>query len=139
MHFSLVKWIVRVPLEIQLTGKYVKHYQYKISNGMQEKDKKIDWDIKENKQLVEAFLSLKNQGEMERFLRDLMTEGEIREFASRLEAARLLSRDMQYKGIIEKTGLSSTTIARIAKWLKGPEGGYRLTLARICNHHRNSS
>jgi TrpR-related protein YerC/YecD len=100
--------------------------------------KEIDWSKKENKQLIEAVLALKNADETERFLRDLMTEGEIKEFANRLEAAFLLSKDVQYNAIIESTGLSSTTIARIAKWLKGSLGGYRLILPRL-NHHHNSS
>jgi len=93
--------------------------------------KKVDWNIKENKQLIEAVLALKNADETKRFLRDLMTEYEIEEFANRLEAARLLSKDVKYNAIIERTGLSSTTIARIAKWLNGSLGGYRLILDRL--------
>lgn len=100
---------------------------------------KIDWNTKINKQLVEAILTLKNTDEARRFLRDLMTEYEIQEFASRLEAASLLAKDAQYSTIIENTGLSSTTIARIAKWLNGSLGGYRLILSRLSNHHHNSS
>ena len=92
---------------------------------------KIDWNAKKNKQLVQAILALKNAEEAKLFLRDLMTEGEIKEFANRLEAASLLSKDVQYCAIIESTGLSSTTIARISKWLKGSLGGYRLILNRI--------
>src|SRR3989338_11213379 len=95
----------------------------------------MNWNTKENKQLVEGILAIKNADEAKRFLRDLMTEAEIKEFANRLEAASLLSRDVQYNAIIENTGLSSATIARIAKWLKGSLGGYRLVLSRISNHH----
>ena len=93
----------------------------------------INWNIKENKQLIAAVLSLKNVDETKRFLRDLMTEAEIKEFANRLETASLLSKDVQYNAISESTGLSSTTIARIAKWLKGSLGGYRLILSRMSN------
>ena len=92
---------------------------------------KIDWNTKINKQLIEAILALKNADEAKLFLRDLMTESEIEEFANRLEAASLLSKDVQYNAISESTGLSSTTIARISKWLKGSLGGYRLVLSRI--------
>mgnify|MGYP001616201342 CR=1 FL=1 len=98
----------------------------------------IDWNTKQNRQLVEAILTLKNAEEAELFIRDLMTEKEINEFASRLEDASLLSQDVQYNTISEDTGLSSTTIARIAKWLKGSLGGYRLVLSRISNHHTPS-
>ena len=93
----------------------------------------ITWNTKKNKQLIEALLALENADETKRFLRDLMTVGEINEFANRLEAARLLSKDVQYNTIIENTGLSSTTIARISKWLKGSLGGYRIILNRIAN------
>jgi len=96
----------------------------------------VNWKTKESMQLVEALLSLKNPEESRLFLRDLMTKGEIEEFARRLEAARLLSKDTQYSAIIEKTGLSSTTVARISKWLKGSLGGYKLVLNRM--HHTNS-
>jgi len=99
--------------------------------------REINWADKKNMQLIDAILTLKNSDETKRFLRDLMTEVEIKEFANRLEAARLLTRDTQYGAIIEKTGLSSTTIARISKWLKGPLGGYRLVLNKL--HHGNSS
>lgn len=102
----------------------------------------VNWSNKLNKQLAGAFLALKSTDETERFLRDLLTKDEIEEFAARLEAARLLSRDVQYNAITESTGLSSTTIARIAKWLRGSLGGYRIILARLSNtssHHHNSS
>ena len=82
---------------------------------IQEIGPKMDWNDKKNKQFVEAILTLKNADEAKLFLRDLMTESEIKEFANRLEAASLLSKDVQYNAIIEDTGLSSATIARIAK------------------------
>ncbi len=103
------------------------------------KNTKFDWNTKKNQQLLRAILSLDNNTEAQNFLRDLMTEKEIWEFSNRLEAATLLSKDVQYNAIIEDTGLSSTTIARIAKWLKGPLGGYRLILSRLNKHHNNSS
>ncbi|OGI62852.1 hypothetical protein A2643_03780 [Candidatus Nomurabacteria bacterium RIFCSPHIGHO2_01_FULL_39_220] len=96
-----------------------------------------DWYTKENKQLVAGILALQNENEAKRFLRDLMTPIEIKEFSNRLEAARLLSEDMQYNAISERTGLSSSTIARIAKWLGGSLGGYRLVLARLSKHPHN--
>ncbi len=99
-----------------------------------QKKVEFNWNTKENKQLVEAILALTSADEARRFLRDLMTEGEIEEFGKRLEAASLLSRRVQYSTIIARTGLSSTTVARISKWLKGSLGGYRLVLARLSHH-----
>ncbi|PIR92797.1 hypothetical protein COT99_04190 [Candidatus Falkowbacteria bacterium CG10_big_fil_rev_8_21_14_0_10_43_10] len=88
--------------------------------------------------LVEALLMFKNQAEMKKFLRDLLTEAEINEFARRWQAAQMLDQKVPYSKIVQKTGLSSTTVARISKWLKNGAGGYRLLLAKL-NHHRNSA
>ena len=99
----------------------------------------INWETKEKRELVKAILSLQNKDEVERFLRDLMTKQEIDEFSRRLQAAQMLSKSVQYCEIIEKTGLSSTTIARISKWLKGPLGGYRLVINNLAHHHAQNS
>ena|SRR5688572_24765677 len=107
----------------------------------------IEWNTKESRQLVAGILELRTADEAKRFLRDLLTTAEIKEFGNRLEAARLLLGDIQYNAISESTGLSSTTIARISKWLNGSLGGYRLILSRLSpstslrtsNHHHNSS
>jgi TrpR-related protein YerC/YecD len=94
----------------------------------------MDWNSAKNKELVEAILSLKDAKEARRFLRDLMTESEIEEFGKRLCAARMLTEGASYSAIEKETKLSSTTIARVSKWLKGKDGGYRAILARL--HHR---
>lgn len=97
----------------------------------------MNWEKKEIKQLINAILALENPDEARRFLRDLMTEKELVEFSKRLQAAEMLYKDVQYNAIEEKTGLSSTTVARVSKWLKGEEGGYRTILNRL--HHRHPS
>ncbi len=99
----------------------------------------INWELKEKRELIEAILSLQNKDEVERFLRDLLTKQEIDEFSKRFLAAEMLSRKVQYNEIIEKTGLSSTTIARISKWLKGPLGGYRLVIDNLHHNHSQNS
>jgi len=95
----------------------------------------MNWNNKENKRLIQAILALKTPDEARRFLRDLMTEKEIREFAKRFKAAEMLTEKVPYSVIEKETGLSSTTVARVAKWLKGKEGGYRLIINRL--HHHN--
>ena len=91
----------------------------------------MDWKSGENKALIQAFLALKNADEAQRFLRDILTEGEIEEFGKRLKTARLLEDKVPYSKIEGETGLSSTTIARVARWLKRGGGGYRLVLKRL--------
>lgn len=85
--------------------------------------------------LIEALLTIKNSQEMRKFLRDLLTEEEILEFSRRWQAAQMLKKGILYTTIVNKTGLSSTTIARVAKWLKNGKGGYQLVLARLAHHN----
>jgi len=94
------------------------------------------WKSKENKRLIQAILALKTKDEARRFLRDLMTEKEIEEFSKRLEAAEMLTEKVPYSTIEKETGLSSTTVARVAKWLNGKGGGYRTVISKL--HHHNS-
>lgn len=96
-------------------------------------------DTVKNRELIKAFWSLKNAGEAKRFIRDLLTEQEIIEFGNRWKAARMLYAKIPYSQIAEETGLSSTTIARVSKWLRKGKGGYRLVLEKQAKHHLNSS
>ena len=96
----------------------------------------MNWKNKEKRRLIQAILVLGSEDVAERFLRDLMTETEIIEFANRLEAASLLTQNVSYSRIQKKTGLSATTIARVSKWLGGTEGGYKTIFSRL--HHHNS-
>ena len=80
--------------------------------------------------MYEAILSLEDLGEAKMFFRDLLTEREIEELAERWKAARLLAEGVPYTQIVERTGLSSTTVARVARWVKQGAGGYRLALKR---------
>lgn len=89
--------------------------------------KVTDTDIEE---LYKAILSLKDLGEARPFFRDLLTQGEIDEFAERWKVARMLATGVPYTKIIQATGLSSTTVARVAHWMKKGKGGYRLVLRR---------
>jgi TrpR-related protein YerC/YecD len=82
------------------------------------------------KSLYEAVLLLKTAHEVEAFFRDLLTETELRELSKRWTAARMLEAGESYTKIIEATGLSSTTVARVSRWLKKGAGGYRMVLKR---------
>ncbi|MEK7188946.1 MAG: YerC/YecD family TrpR-related protein [Patescibacteria group bacterium] len=92
------------------------------------------WDTKITQNLFRAVLKLKNEQEAKRFFRDLLTEAELVEFGKRWQAAQMLNNRVPYSEIVEKTGLSSTTVARISKWLKRGMGGYRLMLTRLSHH-----
>jgi len=85
----------------------------------------------EIKKLYKAILLLKNEKECKRFFRDLLTEAEIKEFANRWRVARMLDEKIPYEKIEKETGMSSTTIARVNKWLTRGKGGYKLMLNRF--------
>ncbi len=104
-----------------------------------EKDKEIDWTIEENKNLIEALLSISSREQMKRFLRDLMTEGEIIEFAKRFQTASMLSAKIPYSIIENETGFSSTTVARVSKWLSRGTGGYKEIISKLGEHHHGTS
>ena len=99
----------------------------------------MEWNQPEYKELVRALLSLDTPDEARRFLRDLMTETEIAEFAKRFKAAQMLSERLPYPRIQKATGLSQTTIARVSKWLQDGENGYRLVINRLHHHAPVSS
>lgn len=83
------------------------------------------------KNLYQAVLLLENEDQCKRFFRDLLTEGEIKEFTNRWKAAQMLDQKVPYEKIEKDTGMSSTTIARIAKWLNHGKGGYRLVIDKL--------
>lgn len=93
----------------------------------------MDWNTRKNKGLVAAILALKTTGEARAFLRDLLTEGEIEEFAGRLKTAEMLEKKMPYEDIKRETGFSSTTIARVSRWLHHGTGGYKVVLKRLAH------
>lgn len=88
------------------------------------------------KNIYQAILSLKNEDECKKFIRDLLTSGEIEEFSNRWKAAQMLDQKIPYEKIEESTGMSSTTIARIAKWLNNGMGGYKIVIKRLKNNQK---
>jgi TrpR-related protein YerC/YecD len=83
--------------------------------------------------LVSAVLSLKTPEEVKDFLNDLCTPAELRAFYERFKVARLLDEGkMSYREISEVTGASTTTVTRVARFLREmPHQGYRLVIDRL--------
>lgn len=82
------------------------------------------------KDLYKALLSFKTEKEINAFLRDLLTHEELEEFGNRWKVAQMLSKKYTYIDIEKETGMSSTTIARISKWLEKGMSGYKLAIKR---------
>jgi TrpR-related protein YerC/YecD len=93
-------------------------------------DRSHPWRTDEMKDLFEAILRLESGDEVERFLRDLCTLGELEAMAHRWEVAKLVEEGLPYHEVSSRTGASTTTVTRVAHWLRHGEGGYRLALER---------
>ena len=90
-------------------------------------------DAKEMKDLIEALLALKTPDECRRFLLDLCTPKEIADMSDRWTIARLLDEGkMSYREIHAHTGVSITTVGRVARFLQQEDyQGYRLMIDRM--------
>ena len=92
---------------------------------------KKTWNTPQTDELFRAILTLRDVKEARRFFRDLLTEEEIKEFAARWKVAQMLSQKVSYSQIVKETGMSSTTIARVNKYLTGTYGGYRRIIEKF--------
>ncbi len=83
--------------------------------------------------LCEALLTARSGEDMRRLLLDLCTPAEIRTLAERWHVARLLAEpEMPYREIHDRTGVSTTTIVRVGRFLKQePHQGYRRAIERL--------
>ena len=86
-------------------------------------------------QLIRVLSAVDDVTIMQNFIRDVMTEKEIREIGARLEAAKMLTAGKSYVQIMNRTKLSSRTVARISDWLQNGPGGYREVLEMIEHLH----
>jgi len=85
--------------------------------------------------LCEALLTPRDADEMARLLSDLCTPAEVRTLAERWHVARLLGQtDLTYRDIHDATGVSTTTIVRVARFLRQePYQAYQLAIDRMGN------
>jgi TrpR-related protein YerC/YecD len=86
--------------------------------------------------LCAALLTPPSAPQMAKLLTDLCTPQEIRTLAERWHVARLLDgTDMSYRDIHEATGVSTTTVVRVARFLRQePHRGYRRALDALAAH-----
>ena len=86
--------------------------------------------------LYMAIASLKTVDECRAFFRDLCTPAELQALADRWSVVALLEAGMPYREIHKQTGVSVTTIGRVARYLTNGNGGYALASQRT-NQHGN--
>jgi len=80
--------------------------------------------------LFATIAALKTPDETQAFLRDLCTRAELDAMAHRWEVAQLLEEGLPYLEVAERAHASTTTVTRVAQWLRNGEGGYQLALSR---------
>ena len=80
--------------------------------------------------LYETIATLRTREEAERFFRDLCTRSELEAMAHRWEVVQLLDEGLPYLEVAKRAHASTTTVTRVAQWLRNGEGGYQLALKR---------
>ena len=83
--------------------------------------------------LASAIASIDNAEEARAFLMDLCTPSEVHALAERWYVACLLDEGkLTYREIHDATGVSTTTVVRVARFLRQEaNGGYRRVLDRL--------
>ncbi|MCW4455097.1 YerC/YecD family TrpR-related protein [Flavobacterium sp. MXW15] len=82
------------------------------------------------KALARAFAGLDKPAEVVAFLRDLCTPAELEAMSDRWRVVPLLLKGVPYREIHELTGVSVTTIGRVARSLEHGSGGYAAAMRR---------
>jgi TrpR-related protein YerC/YecD len=81
--------------------------------------------------LYAAIAALRSAQECRAFLRDLCTPAELQAMADRWAVVEWLQRGLPYREIHRQTGVSVTTIGRVARFLASGNGGYVLAAERL--------
>ncbi len=82
-------------------------------------------------ELFRAVLSLHTEQEVKNFFRDLLTIGELEEFANRWQMVKFLVEGKPYTEIAKRLHTSTTTVTRVAQWLHHGMGGYQTAASRV--------
>ncbi|GAB2500833.1 YerC/YecD family TrpR-related protein [Arenimonas alkanexedens] len=89
--------------------------------------------------LLQALQSLRDPAELRAFLEDLCTPSELEAMADRWGVVPHLVADVPYREIHDRTGVSVTTIGRVARCLDLGAGGYRLAAERLGHRAESAS
>ena len=80
--------------------------------------------------LFRAVISLRTAPECRNFFLDLCTPAELQALVDRWQVVELLEQGLTYRKIHNLTGVSVTTIGRVARFLADGFGGYRTAIDR---------
>ncbi|MDE2305642.1 MAG: helix-turn-helix domain-containing protein [Gammaproteobacteria bacterium] len=88
-------------------------------------------ELQHERALFGAILALRGLEECRSFFRDLCTPAELQAMADRWAVVELLQRGLPYREIHRQTGVSVTTVGRVARFLSAGNGGYRTVAGRV--------
>ena len=81
--------------------------------------------------LYRSVLALRDEAEARSYFRDLCTPAELQALVDRWRVVGLLRQGLSYRQINEQTGISVTTIGRVARFLADGNGGYLAVAERL--------
>ncbi len=87
-------------------------------------------EIKVEDRLFKAIKSLRSIDECRSFFQDICTPAELQAIKDRWSVADCLNQGYTYREINNLTGVSLTTIGRVARFLSDGSGGYQTALKR---------
>ena len=83
------------------------------------------------KKLFAAVAALRTSEECRAFFKDLCTPAELQAMADRWAVVEYVQKGLPYREIHRLTGVSVTTIGRVARFVTTGTGGYQLASERI--------
>ena len=89
--------------------------------------------------LCQALTSLDSVQDCRNFLRDLCTPAELQALVDRWQVVELLEQGLTYRKIHDLTGVSVTTIGRVARFLTDGFGGYRAAIDSVAESEKPTS
>jgi TrpR-related protein YerC/YecD len=84
-------------------------------------------------ELFTALLSLRDIGECRAFFDDLCTPAELQAMKDRWNVVEMLGQGLTYRQIHNATGVSVTTVGRVARCLQSGAGGYASVWQKLQN------
>jgi len=97
---------------------------------MKRRSTDIEQDRDALSDLADALLRLRSADAMRAFLEDLCTPAELEAMTDRWKVVPLLLEGVPYREIHDRTGVSVTTIGRVARTLERGAGGYAAAIKR---------
>ena len=81
--------------------------------------------------LFEAISLIQDEKEAELFMQDLCTPAELQALADRWNVVKPILAGKAYRNIHDETGVSVTTIGRVARFITQGSGGYNIIYKRL--------